>query len=76
MGGCLIILLVSMKEGGKRVRRLSWLRTLGPITACVVGLLAVIIGNVDGNGIRTVGKIPSGEHTHTRVSMQLAADCG
>jgi len=60
MGCTLLMLLVAMKEGGKRFKRLRWLRTLGPISACIVGLLAVIIGHVDDYGIRVVGNIPKG----------------
>ena len=61
MGTTLLIMLLVMKEGGKRVKKLSWLRTLGPISACIIGLLAVIIGHVDEMGIKIVGTIPKGE---------------
>ncbi|KAL6763066.1 proton/sulfate transporter [Haematococcus lacustris] len=60
MGSVLLLMMVIFKELGKRHRRLTILRTLGPITAVVVGLLTVVIGNVDDQGIRVIGNIPKG----------------
>ncbi len=61
MGSTLLIMMVVMKEVGKRYHKFAFLRTLGPITACVIGLLTVIIGGVDNKGISVIGSIPAGE---------------
>lgn len=64
MGTSLLALLIFMKElgkkGGKKYKWLMFARPLGPITAVVIAMLAVAIGNLDQKGIRTVGKIPEG----------------
>ena len=62
-----LAMLVIMKDLSKRFKKLSWLRPLGPITVCVIAILTVVIGDLDGQGlIRTVKKIPQG------VSQQQA----
>ncbi len=45
----------------KRHKALRWLRPLGPITACVAGLLAVWLGGLDaGASLKMVGPISQG----------------
>lgn len=52
---------VFMREMGKRHRKLRWMRTLGPITACIIGLMAVGLGHVDTKAnMKIVGTIPKG----------------
>jgi hypothetical protein len=60
MGSTLILILVGLKEGGKHWKRLTFMRTLGPITACVLGILVIVVGGT-GQGIKIVGNIPQGE---------------
>jgi sulfate transporter 4 len=60
MGGSLLLLMLLIKHCGKRYPRLKWMRPLGPITACVVGLVAVSAGNLTAKGIKVVGSIPKG----------------
>lgn len=38
-----------------------WLGALGPITACFVGIVAVVAGGLQNRGIKIVEKIPRGE---------------
>ncbi|GFR50731.1 hypothetical protein Agub_g12988 [Astrephomene gubernaculifera] len=60
MGSTFLILLVTMKEIGKRSKRFRWLRPLGPITVCIIALCAVYIGHVDQKGIKVIGSIQKG----------------
>lgn len=60
MGVLLIAIMVTMKELGKKYQRLKWMRPLGPITACIIGLCAVYIGKVDTKGIKIIASIPKG----------------
>ncbi|KXZ46976.1 hypothetical protein GPECTOR_39g470 [Gonium pectorale] len=60
MGSTFLVLLVAMKEIGKRSKRYRWLRPLGPISVCIIALCAVYIGHVDKKGIRTIGTIKKG----------------
>ncbi|PNH07849.1 Proton/sulfate cotransporter 2 [Tetrabaena socialis] len=60
MGSTFLILLVTMKEIGKRSTRFKWVRSLGPITVCIIGLCAVYIGKVDQHGIKIIGAIRKG----------------
>ncbi|GIL90343.1 hypothetical protein Vretimale_18206 [Volvox reticuliferus] len=60
MGSTFLILLVTMKEIGKRFKRFAWLRPLGPLSVCIIGMLAVYIGHVDTKGIKIVGNINKG----------------
>ncbi|KAJ9521803.1 hypothetical protein QJQ45_024684, partial [Haematococcus lacustris] len=79
MGSVLLLMMVIFKELGKRHRRLTLLRTLGPITAVVVGLLTVVIGNVDDQGIRVIGNIPKGScviATCDWLRFEIAAHLG
>lgn len=56
-----LFLLITMKHLAKRFKKLSWLRPLGPITVCVIAIVTVVIGDLDGRGlIRTVRHIPQG----------------
>ncbi len=38
MGSVFVIILVFMKEVGKRSKRFKWLRPLGPLTVCIIGM--------------------------------------
>ena len=60
MGSTFLLLLVVMKELGKRSKRFAFLRPLGPISVCVIALCAVYIGNVDEKGIKIIGSIQKG----------------
>jgi sulfate transporter 4 len=60
MGSSLLLLMLLIKHCGKRYQRLKWLRPLGPITACIIGLVAVSAGNLTAKGIKVVGAIPKG----------------
>lgn len=66
MGVSLMIMLVAFKQLKKaKWRPLHYVASLGPLTACIVGILAVYIGNLDANKtLITVGKIPPGEQAH------------
>eukprot|EP00898_Chlorokybus_atmophyticus_P004215 jgi/Chlat1/4795/Chrsp31S04827 len=55
-----LIMLVSFKLLGKRVRRLRVLRYVGPLLAIILSTVFVIVSNVDQHGVKVVGKIPSG----------------
>ncbi|KAG2497041.1 hypothetical protein HYH03_005043 [Edaphochlamys debaryana] len=65
MGSTFLVLLVTMKEIGKRSVRFRWLRPLGPISVCIIALCAVYIGHVDKMGIKVIGSIPAGLPTPT-----------
>lgn len=45
MGMTLITILLSMKEASRRVPKLKFLRPLGPITACIIAIAVVLIGD-------------------------------
>lgn len=53
-------LLLTMKFFGKRYAKFKWLRPLGPISACVIAMVAVVAGRLQDKGIRIVGTIPKG----------------
>lgn len=53
-------MLLTIKYFGKRYPRLKWLRPLGPISACVVAIIAVVAGDLQNRGIKIVGHIPAG----------------
>lgn len=53
-------MLLTVKYFGKRYPKLKWLRPLGPISACVVAIIAVVAGNLQDKGIKIVGHIPAG----------------
>ncbi|KAG2433274.1 hypothetical protein HXX76_008342 [Chlamydomonas incerta] len=65
MGSTFLVLLVTMKEVGKRSHRFRWLRPLGPISVCIIALCAVYIGHVDQKGIKIIGSIKKGLPTPT-----------
>lgn len=56
-------MLLTIKYFGKRYPRLKWLRPLGPISACIVAIIAVVAGNLQNKGIKIVGHIPAGTPT-------------
>lgn len=64
MGMSLLAFLIFMKKlgehGKKKYPILMFARPLGPITAVIIALCCVLIGNVDQKGIRIVGSIPQG----------------
>lgn len=53
-------MLLTIKFYGKRYPRLKWLRPIGPISACVVAIIAVVAGDLQDKGIKIVGHIPAG----------------
>jgi MFS superfamily sulfate permease-like transporter len=57
---CCCRMLLTIKYYGKRYPRLKWLRPLGPISACLVAIIAVVAGNLQNKGIKIVGHIPAG----------------
>jgi MFS superfamily sulfate permease-like transporter len=61
MGMSMIIFLVTLKLLGKRYPKAFWLGALGPISACAIGIIAVVAGNLDDRGIKIVESIPQGE---------------
>ncbi len=62
MGVSLMVMLVAFKQLRKaKWRPLHYVASLGPLTACVVGIAAVFIGNLDkSKTIITVGTIRPG----------------
>lgn len=60
---CVYRMLLTIKYFGKRYPRLKWLRPLGPISACIVAIIAVVAGNLQNKGIKIVGHIPAGMAT-------------
>lgn len=68
-----LIMLITMKHLAKRFQKLAWLRPLGPITVCVIAIITVVIGNLDGKGlIRTVQHIPQGPEDDNLVACLFA----
>jgi MFS superfamily sulfate permease-like transporter len=61
MGMSIIFLLVSLKLIGKRFKKAFWISALGPISACVIGIVAVVAGGLQNRGIKIVEKIPAGK---------------
>lgn len=61
MSSVWLAMLITMKYMSKRFKKLSWLRPLGPITVCIIAIVTVVIGDLDGKDlIRTVKQIPQG----------------
>eukprot|EP00195_Chlamydomonas_chlamydogama_P003258 CAMPEP_0202921966 /NCGR_PEP_ID=MMETSP1392-20130828/77673_1 /ASSEMBLY_ACC=CAM_ASM_000868 /TAXON_ID=225041 /ORGANISM="Chlamydomonas chlamydogama, Strain SAG 11-48b" /LENGTH=735 /DNA_ID=CAMNT_0049615567 /DNA_START=253 /DNA_END=2460 /DNA_ORIENTATION=- len=63
MGIMFIFILVFFREGQRIWKPLRHIRSLGALFVCVIGILAVYIGNInepDNGAIRIVGNIPSG----------------
>jgi sulfate transporter 4 len=59
--GCLcIICILGMKHIGMTYKRLSWIKTLGPITVCVISILVSWLAGLNALGIPTVASIPAG----------------
>lgn len=62
-----LALLLTIKNVSKRYKKLSWLRPLGPISVCIIAILVVVIGDLDGKGlVRVVGTVPKGAAPRTR----------
>jgi hypothetical protein len=61
-------MLLTMKYFGKRYPKLKWLRPLGPISACVIAIIAAVAGDLQNKGIRIVGHIPKGKTACIRVA--------
>jgi sulfate transporter 4 len=69
---CIIWLavLLSMKNVGKRFKKLAFLRAMGPITVCIVAVIVTVIGDLDGKGhVKTVKDIPQGTPSHCWPSL-------
>lgn len=66
-------MLLTIKFYGKRYPRLKWLRPIGPISACVVAIIAVVAGNLQDKGIKIVGNIPAGWAATCAVRQQAEA---
>lgn len=60
MGMSLLFLLLTMKFCGKRFPRVKWMRAMGPLTACIVAMLAVYIGDLGSKGIYVISSIQGG----------------
>lgn len=77
MGVSLMIMLVLFKQLKKaKWRPLHYIASLGPLTACIVGIAAVYIGNLDTNKtLITVGKIPPGEQAGAWCAAGPAGSC-
>jgi MFS superfamily sulfate permease-like transporter len=56
-----VLLLVFMKFLASRFHRLRWLRSLGPMTVCIVSISAVVIGGLEDK-IKIVKHVPRGVH--------------
>lgn len=57
----LVILLV-IKAVAVHFKKLSWMRSIGPMVVCIISILAVVIGDLDGKHIiKTVKHVPKGE---------------
>jgi MFS superfamily sulfate permease-like transporter len=61
MGMSMIFLLVTLKMLAKRFKKAFWISALGPISACVIGIVAVVAGGLQNRGIKIVESIPQGE---------------
>ncbi|KAI8466625.1 MAG: proton/sulfate transporter [Monoraphidium minutum] len=58
MGMMMILWLILLRTIGRRVPRLSFMSALGPISACVIGIVVVVGGKF--THIKIVGRIPAG----------------
>jgi MFS superfamily sulfate permease-like transporter len=65
-------MLLTMKYYGKRYPKLKWMRPLGPISACIVAIIAAVAGDLQNKGIRIVGHIPKGKQQES----SCMAGCG
>jgi hypothetical protein len=58
----------------KKYPKFSWLRILGPMSVCIIAILAVVIGNLDSEGnelIRTLKGFPQGKLLHFCASVNV-----
>lgn len=55
-----IVVIVGMKNVGMKYKKWSWIKTLGPITVCVITILVSWLANLSALGIPTVTSIPPG----------------
>jgi sulfate transporter 4 len=56
-----LVVLLAMKRVAKHYKKLSWLRPLGPIAVCVMSIIVVVAGDLDGKGlVKAVGNVPKG----------------
>lgn len=63
LGVMTMLILIAFKFGEKVWRPLRFVRSLGPLFVCIMGIAAVVIGEIDTpdrGGISIVGAIPSG----------------
>jgi hypothetical protein len=61
MGVSMLLLLVLFKRISSYSKRLAWLRALGPLTVCALGIILVASANIDEfDEINTIKKIPAG----------------
>jgi len=56
--GC--VLLVACRQLGKNVRQMSLLKAMGPMLVCVMGMVAVYVGDLQTKCIKIVSSIPKG----------------
>jgi sulfate transporter 4 len=54
------MICVLTKALSLRSKKLAWLRAIGPLSACIVGVVAVYVGSVDEDGIKIIENIPKG----------------
>jgi Sulfate permease family len=61
MGFTFLVLLLLIKYLAKNHKKLAWMRPLGPITICIISIIAVVVGDLDGKKIiKTVKNVPKG----------------
>jgi sulfate transporter 4 len=60
LGMAALGLLVVFKQLGSRCKRVWYLKTIGPLTVSVVGIVLVAAFNLDDKGIPIVASIPRG----------------
>ena len=71
MGMSIIFFLVALKLAGKRFPKAFWLGSIGPICACAIGIIAVVAGQLDKKGIKTVKSIPKGKSAHPELHQSV-----
>jgi len=60
LGVLSIILIVSMKKIGMAYKKWNWIKTMGPLTVCVITILVSWLADLSAKGIPTVTSIPPG----------------
>eukprot|EP00898_Chlorokybus_atmophyticus_P005096 jgi/Chlat1/5588/Chrsp369S05366 len=55
-----LIMLLTFKFLGKRVRRLRFLPYIGPLVSIIAATLFIVITKLDHHGVKVVGSIPKG----------------